>query len=116
MTPSQMFVTIIEEFRTKTGVTLPSSDPRQRKGFGSSGLRFKARIFAMLSSDERLVVKLPRDRVDTLVASEEGERFDPRKNGQLMREWFVTNSKDQRTWLSLAEEAFEFASSPKKIV
>ena len=58
-TPEQRFAEIVAYFRGKTGVTLPSEEPGQRKSFGSSGLKVKGRVFAMLSSDREFVVKLP---------------------------------------------------------
>ena len=47
----------------------------QGTGFGSSpGLRVRSKIFAMLAGDA-LVVKLPKDRVDQLVAAGVAARF-----------------------------------------
>ncbi len=34
-----------------------------KKGFGSSALQLKGKIFAMLSNKGRFIVKLPRERV-----------------------------------------------------
>lgn len=47
-------------------------------GFGSGALKVHGKIFAMLSSKNQFVVKLPKDRVYDLVASGKGERFEPR--------------------------------------
>jgi hypothetical protein len=55
------------------GVTLGSG----KKGFGSSALPVNTKIFAMLSFERKFVVKLPKKRVNELVASGSGERFDP---------------------------------------
>ena len=63
----------------------------------------------MLSSDKRLIVKLPRTRVEALVASGDGEKFDPRHDGRLMKEWLVLNPTSRKSWLELAKEAIEFA-------
>ncbi|HEV2140014.1 MAG TPA: hypothetical protein VGT01_02385 [Candidatus Dormibacteraeota bacterium] len=82
------------------------------KGFGSSGqLKVQGRIFAMLVRGE-LVLKLPRARVDELIESREGTRFDAGK-GKPMREWFVLSPASTRRWLPLAEEALEFVKEAR---
>jgi hypothetical protein len=79
----------------------------QGTGFGSSpGLRVRGRIFAMLSGDA-LVVKLPKDRVDQLVASGNGIRFDP-GHGRVMRGWISVPPNKSDEWESLAAESFAF--------
>ncbi len=59
----------------------------------------------------RLVVKLPRLRVDALIASGDGERFDPRHDGRLMKEWVSVEPTFEEEWLPLAREAMEFVAS-----
>ena len=79
-----------------------------RGGFGSTGqLKIHDHIFAMLVRGS-LVVKLPRARVDELVEAGRGERFDPRRNGRLMREWLVVPPRYEADWLALAKEALTF--------
>jgi hypothetical protein len=80
-----------------------------RKGFGSSGLWFADKLFVMLY-DDRLVLKLPRRRVDELVASGDGVNFDP-GHGRLMKEWLSLDPGSEQPWLPLAVEAMEFAAS-----
>ncbi len=58
-----------------------------------------------------LVAKLPRARVDEIVAAGEGERFDPLGNGRPMKEWVrVEEAGDDplSDWLALAAEARAF--------
>jgi len=79
-----------------------------RRRFGSNGLKTKGKIFAMLAQ-ETVVVKLPRERVDALVAAGEGEPFDP-GHGRRMKEWIALRG-DTGSWLSLAREAHAFVSA-----
>ena len=62
----------------------------------------------MLASGDRFAVKLPRSRVDALVDAGEGERYDPRRDGRMMKEWLVVGSHDGARWLALAKEALQF--------
>jgi hypothetical protein len=79
-------------------------------GFGSTpGLRVGGKIFAMLVRGD-LVVKLPRQRVDELVAAGAAERFDPRHDGRLMKEWAVVTPRHAADWDGLADEALAFVS------
>ena len=83
----------------------------QGTGFGlTPGLRVGTKIFAMLRRDE-LVVKLPKGRVDELVASGRGSRFDPRNDGRLMKEWVTVPVRHGAEWGGLADEARWFVGS-----
>jgi hypothetical protein len=79
----------------------------EKKGFGSSALQVNGRIFAMLASTAQFVVKLPRDRVDALVASGAAVRFDP-AHGRVMKEWAVIHPSTRDEWVALAREAMKF--------
>lgn len=106
ITPEERYVALVEEF-------LGEQDVEQSgKGFGSDALKVRGKIFAMLSQG-RLVVKLPRQRVDALVASGDGERFDPRHDGRLMKEWLALAPSSQVEWLSLAREARAFVAATR---
>jgi hypothetical protein len=82
----------------------------ERRGFGSSGLWANGKLFALRSSKGEFVVKLPRDRVDALVASRAGMRFDP-GHGRLMKEWLAVSSGTEARLLVLAREALDYASA-----
>ena len=89
-------------------------DPRVTfggRGFGSRALRLEGRIFAMLSSKGRFVVKLPRNRVVELIRLGRGEYFDTGRD-RIMKEWLAV-SGDPASWLGLAREAYRFAESKR---
>ncbi|MBV9231741.1 MAG: hypothetical protein JOZ18_20700 [Chloroflexi bacterium] len=109
-TPEERFATIVEELLSYPGVTPPADEAQSKKRFGSSGLKVHDKIFAMLVRG-KLVVKLPKLRVDALIASGEGERFDPRHDGRLMKEWVTLEPTSEEKWLPLAREAMEFVAS-----
>lgn len=113
ITPEERFAAIVEELLSHPGVTPPADGTQAKKSFGSSGLRIHDKIFAMLVRD-RLVVKLPKARVDALVASGDGERFDPRRDGRLMKEWLAVDPASQVVWLPLAREAMDFVGGGRK--
>ena len=81
----------------------------QKPGFGSSGLFAGGKLFVMLSHG-RLVVKLPRSRVEALVASGDGVRFVS-GHGRAMKEWLSLDPRSRLDWLGLAREAIEFGAS-----
>src|SRR4030095_13177771 len=97
------FADIISSLRGKPGVTAPSPDGGGRKSFGSSALKINDKVFAMVSSRGEFVVKLPRHRVDALVASGDGTRFDP-GHGRIMKEWLAVSPKSKLDWLPPAHE------------
>jgi hypothetical protein len=86
------------------GVTVGSG----RRGFGSDALMVGGRIFAMAKSD-RLVLKLPGERVADLVASGIGTPFDAGK-GRPMKEWVVVGPRKDGLWLELAQAARAFVA------
>ena len=65
MTPEERYTIIVRTLTRNPIVTRP----KNKKGFGSSALWTGGKMFAFLSSKGELVVKLPRERVDTLVVS-----------------------------------------------
>ncbi|HEU4653372.1 MAG TPA: hypothetical protein VFS47_05260 [Steroidobacteraceae bacterium] len=79
----------------------------RRSGFGANALYVNGRIFAMLSSRNQLVFKLPADRVRALTSLRVGARFDAGR-GRLMREWLVLRKTSWQQAQALALEAFEF--------
>lgn len=102
MSPEDRFDAVVGEFVAVPGVVPPGSS----SGFGSSALRYHRKIFAMLVRG-RLVVKLPKQRVDELVAAGEGVRFDANK-GTPMKEWLSLDDASTLDWVALSREALAF--------
>ncbi len=86
-------------------------DVKCGKMFSSNSvLNVNGKIFAMLTRG-KFVAKLPRQRVDELVDSGKGERFDP-GHGRLMKEW-VAVAAGAANWIELAKEAYLFVKRGK---
>ena len=99
-TTSDAFARLTDRYVSQPGVTTGT-------GFGSTaGLRIGGRIFAMFM-DESLVVKLPADRVQSLIATGQGAPFGTRK-GSPMREWVAVAWSEGGDWDRIAEEALAF--------
>ena len=89
-------------------------EARKREGggkFGANGLKARGKLFALLVRG-RLVVKLPRARVDEMVAAGRGAPFDTGR-GRVMKEWVVITSP-RAAWIELAREAFAFVAGAAK--
>ena len=81
----------------------------QTRMMGSDGLKTGGKFFAMVSKGE-LVVKLPRERVDELVAAGAGHRFDP-GHGRLMKEWVALRPADEPACAAYMTEARSFVGA-----
>jgi hypothetical protein len=103
MTSLERYEELVDEFTPVEGVTPPEGG----SGFGRGALRYRRRIFAMFVRGQ-LVLKLPRQRVDELVADGHGIRFDANK-GTPMKEWFSLAPESPLPWTPLTLEALNFA-------
>jgi hypothetical protein len=56
-----------------------------------------------------LIVKLPRHRVQQLIATGAGKPFAPA--GKTFREWVVIDDRDPARWATLIDEARTFAAA-----
>lgn len=101
--PEERFTALVEALLADSAATL---EPAAKRGFGSTALTIGGKIFAMLVED-RLVAKIPRQRVDALVAADAGERFDP-GHGRRMKEWLSLDPGTDEPWLPLAREAMAY--------
>ena len=97
-TPEEFFAAVAEAL-------LREPDTSAGTGFGSNpGVRVGGRIAAMLVGG-RLVVKLPAERCQELVAG----GAEPLSMGRrTMREWVTLGIEREPEWLPLAREALVF--------
>ena len=101
MTPEETFEAVTAYFQA-------APDVSRARMFGAPTLKTGSKVFACLYKG-RLVVKLPKDRVDVLVSSGRGEAFDPGM-GRVMKEWVAMEPGDEVEMRDLCEEARAFVS------
>ncbi len=106
MDPGERFAAMVAGTAGEPDVQPPGSDGGRR--FGSDTLRLGGSIVAMLVQG-RVVLKLPRERVEALIADGYGEPFDNGR-GRPMREW-VALTGDPAGDVGLLHEALALARS-----
>ena len=99
--PEERFARLCDELISRPDV---ARGVGKKHGFGSTALTTRDKIFAMLVSG-RLVVKLPKRRVDELTAAGDGEPLT--MGNRRMREWLSLSPDSSLDWRALAEEARE---------
>lgn len=99
---SKAFAAVMAVFAKDKNVTA-------RKMFASTGLNVKGKFFA-IEHKGSLVVKLPKAKVDALVADGVGDHFDP-GHGRPMKEWIAVPKSRVRQWAGLARESMSFVKS-----
>ena len=101
----------VEQLFDEVAARLLEEDPSLGQGrmFTAVGLKTGGKFFAMVVKDE-LVVKLPAERIDELIADGEGRRFDP-GHGRLMKEWATLRPADEESCRAYALEARDFVAS-----
>ena len=108
MGADERWATLVETMLVAWDATYGPAGSGPKRAFGSTSLKTNGKIFAMLVNGH-LVVKLDRRRVDALVASGAGTRFDP-GHGRLMKEWLDLGSDSDAAWLDLATESEAFVA------
>ena len=100
----RVFAAVAEALTKREGVTTG-------RMFGADGLKVDGKVFAMVVKG-RLVVKLPAEQVESLVASGEGGYFDP-GHGRRMKEWVAIAPTTTTAWLRYAEAAMAFVAGAR---
>ncbi|MBI4884273.1 MAG: hypothetical protein HY826_09505 [Actinobacteria bacterium] len=102
-TDEKLFWELIDELRF--------ADKRVEEGtiMGGRCARVAGEFLALVDfKGSGLVVKLPSDRVDILIAQGVGEPFAPA--GKVFREWVSIPKRDRRRWRSLLREGITFVA------
>ena len=86
---------------------LAAGDLDQGTLMGGRCVRAKGDFVAIPWGDDRMVVKLPRDRVAALIEAGEGRPFSP--NGRVFREWLDASPTAPTGWDALLREGLGFA-------
>jgi len=96
-----------EKFTPVKKTLLSEGGVEEKSMFGSQGLSVRGKYFVMIYKGE-MIVKLPAERVQELIAKKIGKPWDP-GHGRKMREWvaFLPNKGD---WMSLAREGMGFTA------
>jgi hypothetical protein len=85
------------------------ADGPPKRAFGSDALKVSGKIFAVLTKG-RLLLKLPSERVDTLVTENLADRFSTGA-GRPMKEWVTIAPSNAALWMQLSDEARRYVSS-----
>jgi hypothetical protein len=100
-TDQDVFWELIEELR--------AADPRVEEGtiMGGRCARVAGEFLALVDfKGSGLVVKLPKDRVDALIAQGRGQPFAPA--GKVFKNWVSIPKRDRRAWRALLQEGIAF--------
>ena len=106
MGTEKRFAALVQELAAQPDVEAPGKSSRRR--FGSDALKVNGSIFAMVTGG-RVVLKLPRERVESLISDGTCAPFDS-GNGRPMKEW-VAVAVDEEAAAALAREALNFVRS-----
>jgi hypothetical protein len=116
-TEDRRFAAMVADLRTTSSalraVVSDYEAARKKAGnnFGKNALRADGKIFAMMTQGQ-LILKLPQERVDALIADGEGAPFDANK-GKPMKQWVTIRDASKLSWSALAREAHAFVTGQK---
>lgn len=102
-----------ELFEDLIKVFVGDSKVSRSKMFGSPGLKIRGKVFAFLMKGQ-LILKLPKERVDELVAAKAGDHFGHMfapDDWRPMKEWVDLKQDSKKEWLTFAKEARDFVLS-----
>ncbi|MFC8681893.1 TfoX/Sxy family protein [Microbacterium ureisolvens] len=92
-----IFDPIAAEWTTRPDVSIGAM-------FGSEGLNVRGKVFACVTFDGELMVKLPESRVSEL--AEAGEAQPVVMRGKPMREWATVGTDAAARWPEIIAEAY----------
>jgi len=78
-------------------------DVKVLSGRGAQGIKQDKKLIVMFMKGE-IIVKLPANRVSEIIASGEGESYDP-GTGKPMKNWVLIPGTHRNLWIKFCEEA-----------
>jgi hypothetical protein len=103
----EIYRQLVKELTKEPGVTFPVQEPGARKAFGTNALHVNDKIFCMVDSRGRFVVKLPAAQETALLADGRGAPFEMGK-ARWAKEWVVLVEGTEIDWPGRAREALAF--------
>jgi len=94
------YASVKAHFEKVAGVTVNA-------GRGAQGLKVGDQMFAMFSRGD-LLLKLPPERVEALVAAGRGLPYDP-GTGKVLKNYLLVPAARKNSWIRLCKEAAEAA-------
>jgi TfoX/Sxy family transcriptional regulator of competence genes len=101
--PEQSPADLFASVATHCGVAAPAAASAR---FGENALKVNGKIFASLSRG-RLLLKLPKARVDSLIGAGKAEPFSTGAD-RVKKEWVTIAPSTADEWCALAQEARAF--------
>ena len=83
--------------------------PSEAPKFGANALRVNGKVFAALTRSQRLLLKLPRERIAELLKTKRAMRFE--SGGRVMNGWITVAPDNLAEWVALSDEARAFISA-----
>ncbi len=109
-TTQEIYAKLVKELTKEPDVTFPVAAASGKKAFGTNALHVAGKIFCMVDSRGRFVVKLPAGQVKTLLADGRGAPFEMGK-AKWAKEWVVLVAGTEAEWPAAAREAMAFVRS-----
>lgn len=75
-------------------------------GRGAQGVKLGKKLIVMFMKGD-IIVKLPPERVSKIIASGEGQPFDP-GTGKPMKKWVLISKTRKDLWIKYSEEAMNY--------
>jgi hypothetical protein len=103
MTPDDAYAALEAHFLSRPGITRSV-----KRGFAEGGLMTAGKLFAVQHKGDQLLLKLPTERVEAMIATGKGAPFSAGMAGRVMKEWVLAQPEVAEDWLRLAAEAEAF--------
>jgi hypothetical protein len=108
-TPEERYAEIVRQIVAQDPEVSADSVTAKRRFGMNGGLKIAGKLFAFLAKG-RIIIKLPKQRVDTLIAAGHGEPCVMGR-GRVMKEWVVVPPEFQDEWPELVAEAKAFVAA-----